>query len=275
MRYQFQSNPGNFSTRPSIFPDAIKVLVSINFGIFILQTISQAENLFFPLFGLVPKLVWSNFMIWQPFTYLFLHGGIWHVLINMFVLWMFGSELERVWGKNRFYKFYFTTGIGSGIVSMIFGLNSMIPIVGASGAVYGILLAYGFTYPNRTIYLYGIVPIKSRWFVLGIGLIAFFSSFNNISQISHITHISGMIIGYIALKKPIQLRSFLFSIRKKTIEYKIKKGNQIKVKEDDIKRDVDSILDKINRRGFNSLSKNEQDRLYKGSQSLSKNKKKD
>ncbi len=275
MRYQFQSNPGNFSTRPSIFPDAIKVLVSINFGIFILQTISQAENLFFPLFGLVPKLVWSNFMIWQPFTYLFLHGGIWHVLINMFVLWMFGSELERVWGKNRFYKFYFTTGIGSGIVSMIFGINSMIPIVGASGAVYGILLAYGFTYPNRTIYLYGIVPIKSRWFVLGIGLIAFFSSFNNISQISHITHISGMIIGYIALKKPIQLRSFLFSIRKKTIEYKIKKGNQIKVKEDDIKRDVDSILDKINRRGFNSLSKNEQDRLYKGSQSLSKNKKKD
>ena len=275
MRYQFQSNPGNFSTRPSIFPDAIKVLVSINFGIFILQTISQAENLFFPLFGLVPKLVWSNFMIWQPFTYLFLHGGIWHVLINMFVLWMFGSELERVWGKNRFYKFYFTTGIGSGIVSMIFGINSMIPIVGASGAVYGILLAYGFTYPNRTIYLYGIVPIKSRWFVLGIGLIAFFSSFNNISQISHITHISGMIIGYIALKKPIQLRSFLFSIRKKTIEYKIKKENQIKVKEDDIKRDVDSILDKINRRGFNSLSKNEQDRLYKGSQSLSKNKKKD
>lgn len=275
MRYQFQSNPGNFSTRPSIFPDAIKVLVSINFGIFILQTISQAENLFFPLFGLVPKLVWSNFMIWQPFTYLFLHGGIWHVLINMFVLWMFGSELERVWGKNRFYKFYFTTGIGSGIVSMIFGLNSMIPIVGASGAVYGILLAYGFTYPNRTIYLYGIVPIKSRWFVLGIGLIAFFSSFNNISQISHITHISGMIIGYVALKKPIQLRSFLFSIRKKTIEYKIKKENQIKVKEDDIKRDVDSILDKINRTGFNSLSKNEQDRLYKGSQSLSKNKKKD
>ena len=71
MRYQFQSNLGNFSTRPSLFPDAIKVLVSINFGIFILQTISQSENLFFPLFGLVPKLVWSNFMIWQPFTYLF------------------------------------------------------------------------------------------------------------------------------------------------------------------------------------------------------------
>jgi membrane associated rhomboid family serine protease len=275
MRYQFQSNQGNFSTRPSIFPDAIKVLVSINFGIFILQTISKAENLFFPLFGLVPRLVWSELMVWQPFTYLFLHGGIWHVLINMFVLWMFGSELERVWGKNKFYKFYFITGVGSGVVSIIFGLNSMVPIVGASGAVYGVLLAYGFTYPNRTIYLYGIIPIKSRWFVFGIGIIAFFSSFNNISQISHITHISGMIIGYIALKKPIQLRSFLFSIRKKTIEYKIKKESELKVKENDIKRDVDFILDKINRKGFNSLSKNEQERLYKGSQSLSKNKRKD
>lgn len=275
MRYQFQSNLGNFSTRPSLFPDAIKVLVSINFGIFILQTISQSENLFFPLFGLVPKLVWSNFMIWQPFTYLFLHGGIWHVLINMFVLWMFGSELERIWGKNKFYKFYFITGVGSGIFSMIFGLNSMIPIVGASGAVYGVLLAYGITYPNRTIYLYGIIPIKSRWFVLGIGLIAFFSSFNNISQISHITHISGMIIGYITLKKPIKLKNFLFKIRKKTIEYKIKKEEKVKTRENDIKRDVDSILDKINREGFNSLSKNEENRLYKGSQSLSKNKKKD
>ena len=84
-----------------------------------------------------------------------------------------------------------------------------------------------------------------------------------------------MIIGYIALKKPIQLRSFLFSIRKKTIEYKIKKESELKVKENDIKRDVDSILDKINREGFNSLSKNEQERLYKGSQSLSKNKRKD
>ena len=96
---------------------------------------------------------------------------------------MFGSELERIWGKNKFYKFYFITGVGSGIFSMIFGLNSMIPIVGASGAVYGVLLAYGITYPNRTIYLYGIIPIKSRWFVLGIGLIAFFSSFNNISKL--------------------------------------------------------------------------------------------
>ena len=107
MKYQFQSNPGEFSYKPRLFTNAIKVLISVNFIIFILQTLSRSETLFFPLFGLVPKLVWSEKMIWQPVTYLFFHGGIWHVLINMFVLWMFGSELERLWGKNHFLIFYF------------------------------------------------------------------------------------------------------------------------------------------------------------------------
>jgi len=175
MRYQFQSNPGQLSYKPALFTDAIKILVSVNFGIFLLQTIARTESLFFPLFGLVPKLVWSEFMLWQPFTYLFFHGGVWHVLINMFVLWMFGSELERLWGKEYFLKFYFGTGVGAGLVTLLFGLNSMTPIVGASGAVYGVLLAYGLTYPNRTIYLYGLIPIKSIWFVIGIGTIAFMS----------------------------------------------------------------------------------------------------
>ena len=221
MKYQFQSNPGEFSYRPNLFTNAIKILVSVNFGIFVLQTISNAEALFFPLFGLVPKMVWSELMIWQPITYLFFHGGIWHVLINMFVLWMFGSELERIWGKPRFLKFYFMTGIGSGLITMLFSLQSMTPIVGASGAVYGVLLAYGLTYPNRQIYLYGIIPIKSIWFVIGIGFIAFMSSFNNLSQVSHITHLSGMLIGYLMLKRPLQWKTFWFSIRKKTLEYQV------------------------------------------------------
>ena len=275
MRYQFQSNPGEFSYKPTLFTDAIKVLISINFGIFVLQTLSGAENLFFPLFGLVPKLVWSELMIWQPFTYIFFHGGIWHVLINMFVLWMFGSELERLWGKHIFLKYYFVTGIGSGLITMFLGFNSMIPIVGASGAVYGVLLAYGLTYPNRTVYLYGIIPIKSLWFVMGIGLIAFMSSFNNVSQISHLTHLSGMVIGYFMLKKPVRWNDLWFAIRKKTIEYKVQQEEKKVSRQQEIERDIDFILDKINREGFESLSQDEQDRLYKGSRSLSHNKKKD
>ena len=275
MRYQFQSNPGEFSYKPTLFTDAIKVLISINFGIFVLQTLSGAENLFFPLFGLVPKLVWSELMIWQPFTYIFFHGGIWHVLINMFVLWMFGSELERLWGKQHFLKYYFVTGIGSGLITMFLGFNSMIPIVGASGAVYGVLLAYGLTYPNRTVYLYGIIPIKSLWFVMGIGLIAFMSSFNNVSQISHLTHLSGMVIGYFMLKKPVRWNDLWFAIRKKTMEYRVQQEEKKVSRQQEIERDIDFILDKINREGFDSLSQQEQNRLYKGSRSLSHNKKKD
>ena len=275
MKYQFQSNPGEFSYKPTLFTNAIKVLVSINFGVFVLQTLSRSENLFFPLFGLVPKLVWSEFMIWQPFTYIFFHGGIWHVLINMFVLWMFGSELERLWGKNRFLRFFFITGVGSGIITMLFSLQSTVPIVGASGAVYGVLLAYGLTYPNRRVYLYGIIPIKSLWFVFGIGLVAFMSSFNNISQVSHLTHISGMFIGYFLLKKTFNLSEAVFIVRKKILEYRIQKKEKYIYKQYQIEKDVNRILDKINREGYNSLTEEEHSNLYKGSRLLSKYKNKD
>ena len=275
MKYQFQSNPGQLSYKPSLFTDAIKTLISVNFAIFILQSISSSEIMFFSNFGLVPKLVWSQLKIWQPFTYMFFHGDIWHVLINMFVLWMFGSELERAWGKKNFLRFYFITGVGSGLGTMLFGLQSPIPIVGASGAIYGVLLAYGLMFPNRTVYLYGIIPIKSIWFVIGIGVIAFFSSFNNFTNISHLTHLFGMIIGYLYLKKPVHFRSLWFSVFKKVLEYRIQNQEEKISRSVEIERDLNSILDKINREGFKSLTEEEEERLYKNSKNLSKGKKKD
>ena len=275
MKYQFQSNPGQLSYKPSLFTDAIKTLISINFAIFILQSISSSEIMFFSNFGLVPKLVWSQLKIWQPFTYMFFHGDIWHVLINMFVLWMFGSELERAWGKKNFLHFYFITGVGSGLGTMLFGLQSTIPIVGASGAIYGVLLAYGVMFPNRTVYLYGIIPIKSIWFVIGIGVIAFFSSFNNFTNISHLTHLFGMIIGYLYLKRPFHFRSLWFSVFKKVLEYRIQSQEKEISRSVEMERDLNSILDKINREGFKSLTQEEEERLYKNSKNLSKGKKKD
>ena len=275
MKYQFQSNPGQLSYKPSLFTDAIKTLISVNFAIFILQSISSSEIMFFSNFGLVPKLVWSQLKIWQPFTYMFFHGDIWHVLINMFVLWMFGSELERAWGKKNFLRFYFITGVGSGLGTMLFGLQSTIPIVGASGAIYGVLLAYGVMFPNRTVYLYGIIPIKSIWFVIGIGVIAFFSSCNNFTNISHLTHLFGMIIGYLYLKRPVHFRSLWFSVFKKVLEYRIQNQEKEISHSVEMERDLNSILDKINREGFKSLTQEEEERLYKNSKDLSKGKKKD
>ena len=275
MRYQFQANPGQLSYKPQLFTDAIKLLVSVNFTIFFLQTISGKEHLLFDLFGLVPQAIWSDFMIWQPFTYLFFHGNIWHILINMFVLWMFGSELENSWGRKNFIKYYFITGIGAGMVTCLFNLQSNIPIVGASGAVYGILLAYGLSFPNRTVYLYGLIPIKSIWFVIAIGILAFLSSFQQMTQISHLTHISGMAIGYVFLKRRWRLNDIWFKIRKKTLEYRIQIEDVKQSKKKVLEKDIDHILDKIQKVGFKGLSDQEQNKLYNASKTLSKFKKKD
>ena len=178
MRYQFQSEQGDYSFNSQRFTSVIKALISINAALFLVRYFMVDQ------FDLLNLGLSSSPKLWQPLTYMFIHGDFFHIFMNMFVLWMFGSELERIWGKHRFLKFYFITGIGSGLITMFFSLKSMTPIVGASGAVYGVLLAYGLTYPNRQIYLYGIIPIKSIWFVLGIGFIAFMSSFNNLSQVS-------------------------------------------------------------------------------------------
>ena len=272
MRYHYQSSfsRGNYFG-PRLFTDAIKLLVSINFLVFLLQTISGQERILFQLFGMVPKNTWSQLMVWQPFTYLFFHGGIWHVLINMFVVWMFGSELETVWGKKEFLKYYFITGIGSGLVTIFFSLNSLIPVVGASGAVYGILLAYGLTFPNRYVYLYFLIPVKVKFFVIVIGGIAFFSSIGSGSSgVSHLTHLSGMLIGLGYLKSNFQLdmvKNILVK-QKDEIRHRIIKNKRRR--DEDLRFEVDQLLDRINEVGYDGLSDKEKKFLYEASKKLGK-----
>ena len=245
----------------SALTDGIKILILINFLIFFLQSISGQERILFQLFGIVPSNTFYKLMIWQPFTYLFFHGGIWHVFINMFVLWMFGSELERIWKKNFFLKYYFMTGIGSGIITVLLSLNSSIPVVGASGAVYGILLAYGLMFPNRKVYLYFLIPLKVKYFVLFIGIIAFFSSFGSNDGISHLTHLSGMIIGLIYLKSKFELNSLKKIISKFRLKYIDILNQKNRQHQDDLRFEVDSILDKINKKGYDNLSEKEKSEI--------------
>ena len=178
MRYQYTSSGFRQSfNRPTItIPSGVKFLLIVNVVVFILIELSGQKSLLFRTFGLVPSLVWSKFKIWQLFTYLFIHGGIFHIFFNMFVLWMFGKDLESQWGKMEFLLFYFVCGIGAGLITVLFSVNSIVPIVGASGAIYGLLLAYGFTYPNQMVYMYGLFPLKVKYMVLGLGAIAFFAS---------------------------------------------------------------------------------------------------
>lgn len=196
---------------PSIGP-AVKMLLIWNVIFFLLQRIVGFGMTRY--LGLVPYSIVTRGFVWQLVTYMFLHGGMWHLLFNMFALWMFGSELEYLWGTRRWLKYYFITGIGAGITtvafawaSRIFGFGDprvpavFIPTIGASGAIYGLLLAFGLTFPNRPIFLYFLFPIPARIFVLVFGAIEFFSSFSHVNDgIGHFAHLGGMVFGYILLR---------------------------------------------------------------------------
>ena len=281
MKYRLQFNPGEVAYKPQLFTDAIKILVSVNFGIYILQSVSGKEDVFFRLFGLVPSTFISDLMLWQPFTYLFFHApfyssvGISHILLNMLGLWVFGRELEEAWGKTKFLRYYFTTGIGSGLITYFFQISSDNPVIGASGAVYGILLAYGISYPNRMLYIWGLIPVRSMWLVIIMGSIAFFGLLGNADGISHVTHISGMLIGYVLLKKKWRWRDIWFAIRKKTIEFQVQRYEEKSIKNKMLQKDIDVILEKIQKVGFIGLSDKEKSKLYEASKTMSKDGQKD
>ena len=193
----------SFSFGPGPVSSAIKALIIANVAVFFAQ--------FFPiltrLWGLQPYLVVRGW-IWQPATYMFLHGGLFHILFNMLALWMFGTELERTWGTRYFLKFYFVTGIGAGLLTVAL---SLLPfdfarqiyasnVIGASGAIYGLLLAYGLYFPDRPIYMYLLFPVPAKIFVLIMGLIAFYSSVVGASGVANATHLGGLLVGYLYLK---------------------------------------------------------------------------
>lgn len=182
----------------SITP-AIKWLLIINVGVFILQELRDYS--FVIVFGLVPYLVWSEAALWQLFTYQFLHGGILHLLFNMLALWMFGCDLERRWGTRFFLKYYFVCVIGGAILNTVFMPNQTVPSIGASGGIFGVLLAYGLIYPERIIYFYFFFPIKMKHFVMIIGAISLYSSVTaSQAGVAHLAHLGGMGFGYIYLR---------------------------------------------------------------------------
>jgi len=269
MRYQYTSS--GFRNGSTVIPSAVKILLILNTVVFLLVEISGMQfELFYSNFGLVPAKVWSSFMIWQPITYLFLHGGFIHLLFNMFVLWMFGKDLENQWGYIPFLKYYFACGIGAGIATSIFGWGSFTPVIGASGAIYGLLLAYGLTYPNRLVYLYGIFPIKVKFMVIGMGVIAFFASMTSTnSTVSHITHIAGMVVGLIYLQSKLNFKNLkLWLIDRKihSLNVKISKREN---SDHQLQKKVDKILEKLNTEGWDGLTEAEQKVLHTASKTYS------
>ena len=191
---------------PPVTPLVIKYLLIANGVVFILQQL-MPELILGAVF---PKLVWQGGYLWQPFTYMWLHDGLGHVAMNMFALWMFGSQLALAWSLKRFLRYYLICGIGAGFLIASYpylmveiGLQSAhsleIPTLGASGAVYGVLLAYSLTWPDRTIMLiFPPVAFRAIWLIPGL---FFMSLFMGGSNISHIGHLGGVLIGWIYLRR--------------------------------------------------------------------------
>jgi membrane associated rhomboid family serine protease len=207
------------------FPRAIKTICLVCVGVFVLQELSElifgpaGKDFWLTWFGLVPYAVVHGIRLWQPVTYLFLHGGILHILLNLLYLAMFGADLEHAWGARKFYTYFFLCGIGAGIINVAVkilmdprGLHSaLIPTIGASGAIYGILLANAVVLPDRRVWMFPLpVTVSMRIFVVVMGAIEFFGTIGTSGDnVSHICHLGGMLVGYIYLRRG----SFLYSPR--------------------------------------------------------------
>jgi membrane associated rhomboid family serine protease len=202
-RYSSQSS---FSFGPGPISTAIKIIIGVNVAMFLVTTMVPELRI---QLGLVPMWVVARLHVWQLVTYMFIHAGVFHIVFNMLALWMFGAELERVWGTRNFIKFYFVTGIGAGMLTVLVSLLPFAPvaqlyasdIIGASGAVYGLLLAYALYFPDRPIYMYFVFPIPAKIFVVIMGGLAFYSSMSESGGgVANATHLGGLLIALVYLR---------------------------------------------------------------------------
>jgi membrane associated rhomboid family serine protease len=206
MRRSSQNYTSSFSFSPGPISTALKALIAANVALFVITAVEPQLREYL---GLMPLLVVHQFWVWQLATYMFLHAGLFHILFNMLALWMFGAELERIWGTRYFLKFYLLTGVGAGALTVLF---SLLPfgfaqqvqhsvIVGASGAIFGLLLAYAMYFPERPILLI-VFWVPAKWCVAILGAIALFSSLSDTGGTANATHLGGLIVGYLLLKGP-------------------------------------------------------------------------
>jgi membrane associated rhomboid family serine protease len=186
MRYNTRYRSTSFFSS-GYFPDGVKWLLISNVAIFVLSYLTAGTN-----------------FLAEVFPWLALHRGVWHLLVNMFTLWMFGVTLEKDWGTRRFLKYYFICGIGAGLcdvtVNALLG-NWNTSTIGASGAIYGLLLAFGVMYPDTTILFSFLFPIKAEYFVMIYGAIELLAALGTRNTgVSNIAHLGGMAFGFMYLK---------------------------------------------------------------------------
>ncbi len=284
--HYYRSNSGFGSTMTPV----VKNLILANVVVFMLQTVTGGGltgrlGLLDQWFTFVPRLAIFDLQVWRFVTYMFLHGGLFHILFNMFALWMFGSQIERLWGSRTFLIYYFVCGIGGAVTYGIFnlaGMEAYIPMLGASGAVYGILLAYGLTYPDSVILIFMVVPMKAKYAVVLFGFIELMSTMGShgSSGVAHLAHLGGMVAGFIFLRWTVPTlarggalgglgEAFRRAKARRRVRVVRPEGDGRRGNPDQGTRNhgdadqeqIDLILDKISREGLQSLTHEEQEIL--------------
>jgi membrane associated rhomboid family serine protease len=287
----------------SFFPPVIKMLIIVNAGVFVLLWFfgsftldgMSLRGVFNEYLGLMP--IGHGFYPWQVLTYQFMHADFWHLLFNMiFGLWMFGMEVEQTWGSKKFLYFYLGCGVAAAIAQLIVApiiepsslvnpFGGGIPTVGASGAVYGVLIAFGTLFPNRYIFIYFLLPIKAKYFVIiliGFGVL----SVGGPGNVANLAHLGGALAGFLYLQYDIRryrinrtvggIPGWFSSGKSKqetgyrdVVEAKIFDINEGR-KDDrsELQKRIDDILDKISRSGYQSLTDDEKKILFEASKKL-------
>ncbi len=286
----------------SVFPPVIKNLLIINVAVFFLQLL--ASNLMVggkPLgyllniwFALNPLGEGSNFQIWQLITYQFMHGGFMHIFFNMFILWMFGMEIENILGSKKFLYYYLICGVSAGLAQLFISPLFSVPAItiGASGAIFGVMIAFGMFFPDRYIFLYFLIPIKAKYLIGFLFVLEIFWIGDAGSNVAHLAHLGGAVAGFIfiLLDKNIDVplkRMLNISSRYRSsntfqnpfsgISDKFKKRysniedanyydiNQKKDGEEVSQEEIDKILDKISQSGYQNLTEREKRILFEAS----------
>ncbi len=271
--YTYQTQENSFFA--GVMPPAVKLILIANVVVFLLQVLSRLMELPMELFFGLSRLAYEKWLVYQVFSYMWLHSTeqIMHLLFNMLGIWMFGRELEIVWGTRQFLKYYLICGIGAGIfiliLDLLFGVGFSITI-GASGALFGLLLASAMSWPDRMVYIYFLFPVKMKWFVAAFGFISFFGVMGGVGgNISHAGHLGGILAGFLYIIYRRQNWGKFFSGKKRRRDG-ISDAKVVHIRDyrkeptsfaertfAETEKRVDELLDRIARHGLHSLTPEE------------------
>ena len=241
-------------------PPVVKQLLIANLAVFVLTRmipgveVERIED----LFGFVAADVLGRGRVWQFATYMFLHGGFFHILFNMMLLWMFGTTVEHRWGSRAFLTYYAVCGLGGAILSWVMGPSSTVPMIGASAAVLGVLLAYTLMYPDQQVLIWFVIPVKMKvllWLLVAVDLIGAVGLLRG--NVAHFAHLGGLLFGWIYLKQDWRFGALGRRVRGARARQRMRQRAQQAERTQTRQEEIDRILEKISAEGMDSLTERE------------------